>query len=301
LVRILTADAIAPNQNSTLTMNFRISIDRRPPEVDPALSGTVVEIPQQLKEMYPLTGIWDPSNLEDPGEVFELAESIRAGEENVLLILRNLILWFEENMVYSYNNTVPQTVWETYTGLSGDCDDQANLFVLFCRIYGIPAYTAIGPIYMHGQVTSDSDHNLHFHTRDVGWHGWAMVYVPSRGGGGAWMPVDLTYFQGGAPRDGHIVSTDWTQHIRGAAFYWKDTAVFIEYINYDHIAEYARMRDAIIGSDCQWVECHAMSPVAGPAYAGLAPQLLQLTLIASAAILATSLWLRRRRRTRLPT
>ncbi|MBC7126804.1 MAG: transglutaminase family protein [Candidatus Methanosuratincola petrocarbonis] len=300
LVRILTADAIAPNQNSTLTMNFRISIDRRPPEVDPALSGTVVEIPQQLKEMYPLTGIWDPSNLEDPGEVFELAESIRAGEENVLLILRNLILWFEENMVYSYNNTVPQTVWETYTGLSGDCDDQANLFVLFCRIYGIPAYTAIGPIYMHGQVTSDSDHNLHFHTRDVGWHGWAMVYVPSRGGGGAWMPVDLTYFQGGAPRDGHIVSTDWTQHIRGAAFYWKDTAVFIEYINYDHIAEYARMRDAIIGSDCQWVECHAMSPVAGPAYAGLAPQLLQLTLIASAAILATSLWLRRRRRTRLP-
>ncbi|MEN3061056.1 MAG: hypothetical protein ABC550_04925, partial [Candidatus Methanosuratincola petrocarbonis] len=42
LVRILTADAIAPNQNSTLTMNFRISIDRRPPEVDPALSGTVV-------------------------------------------------------------------------------------------------------------------------------------------------------------------------------------------------------------------------------------------------------------------
>ncbi|MDH7555716.1 MAG: transglutaminase-like domain-containing protein [Candidatus Methanosuratincola sp.] len=297
LVRILAAGAIAPMQNATLKIRFRITMDRSQPEVDPALSGTVAEIPQQLKEMYQLTGIWDPSGLEDPGEVFSLAESIRGGEENVLLILRNLILWFEENMVYSYNNTTPQTVWETYKTLSGDCDDQANLFVMFCRIYGIPAYTAIGPIYMPGQVNSDSDHNLHFHTKDVGWHGWAMVYVPNRGGGGAWVPVDLTYFQGGVHKGGHIVSTDWTQHIRGAALYWKDTAVFIEYINFDHISEYARMRDAIIGSDCMWVESHEMSPIGGPGYAESAPLIFMLALIASAAALASSIWLRRRRRT----
>lgn len=298
LVRILGAGAIAPMQNATVTVRFKIAIDRSPPEVDPAMYGTIADIPQQLKEMYPLTGIWDPSGLEDPAEVFGLAESIRAGEDDVLLVLRNLILWFEEHMVYSYNNTTPQTVWETYAGLSGDCDDQANLFVLFCRIYGIPAYTAIGPIFMPGQVRSDSDHNLHFQTANVGWHGWAMVYVPTRGGGGVWMPVDLTYFEGGIPRDGHIVSTDWRQHIRGAALYWKDTAVFIEYVNYDHISEYERMRDSIINSDCLWIETHEMYPAGGIAY--LQPPFMPLLLVAaaSAAVLAYSLWLRRGRRGR---
>ncbi|RWX73897.1 MAG: hypothetical protein Metus_0676 [Candidatus Methanosuratincola subterraneus] len=296
VIKIIAADPILPNRNATVVMRFRINIDRSPPEVDPALSGTLAEIPPQLKAMYPLTGIWDPSGLEDPDEVFGLAESIRAGEDNVLLILRNLMIWFEENMVYSYNNTTPQTVWKTYKGLSGDCDDQANLFVLFCRIYGIPAYTAIGPIYMPGEERSDSDHNLHFHTKDVGWHGWAMVYVPSRVGDGNWVPVDLTYFQGGVQRGGHIVSADWRQHILGAALYWRDTAVFIEYKNYDHISEYARMRDAIISSDCLWVESHQMSPVVGPAYAEFLSPPILVALVASAALLAFSAWILWRRR-----
>ncbi len=296
LVKILAADPIAPNENSTVTMGFRITLERSPPDVDPALSGTIDEVPQQLKVMHPLTGIWDPSGWGNPDEVFAIAESIRAGEDNVLLILRNLILWFEENMVYSYNNTAPQTVWETYKTLAGDCDDQANLFVMFCRIYGIPAYTSIGPIYMPGQEAYDSDHNLHFHTKDVGWHGWAMVYVPNRGGGGTWMPVDLTYFKGGISREGRILSTDWRQHIQGAALYWKNAVVFIEYKNYDHISEYSRMREAIIGSDCEWVEYHAMSLASGSDSLGFIPLLALVALIASASTIASTLLLRKRLR-----
>ncbi|MBC7120160.1 MAG: transglutaminase family protein [Candidatus Methanosuratus sp.] len=300
LIRITGEGAIEPYQNATVTINFRITIDRSTPEIDPERAGEIFDIPRELRDEYPLAGIWDLSSLEDPDELFEVAESIRAGEENVLLILQRLIVWFEENMVYSYNNTTPQTVWETYSRLSGDCDDQANLFVMFCRIYGIPAYTAIGPIYIPGQVQSSSDQNLQFHTANTGWHGWAMVYVPSLGGGGAWLPVDLTYFGGDYLSNGHIMSESWERHITGAAFYRNDAAVLIEYINHDHISEYSQMRDAIIGSDCLWVECHAMSPVAGPIGAPDAYAMLVIMLTIAAAV-ALSIWAVQRRRKKHPS
>lgn len=258
-IRILDGDEIGANQSATVSLSFRIEIERPAVSLDVAEAGNLSDIPDDLRREYPLTGIWNLSSLNDPEEVLSLASSIRGDEDNALLVIRRLLLWFEDNMAYSANNTSPQTVWETYSRRSGDCDDQSNLFVLFCRIYGIPAYTAIGPIYTPGAVQDESDQNMVFHTENTGWHGWAMVYIPLRGGGGEWVPVDLTYFQGGYFDKGHIRSASWEQHILGAAVCWKDTALFTEYINFDHITEYARMREAIVGSDCLWVESHRMA------------------------------------------
>lgn len=294
-IRINASYDLAPMQRETVELLFKIKIERAAPALSAEQVGSVSQVPGELRDAYPLTGIWDLSGLEDPGELIELADSIRGGEENALLIIKNLLEWFETNMVYASNNTSPQTVWETYSYRRGDCDDQSNLFVLFCRIYGIPAYTAIGPIFIPGQVQDEVDQNLRFKTENVGWHGWAVVYLPFREGGGAWIPVDLTYFRGAYAQDGHIRSQDYLQHITGAALYYKDTAVFIEYVNFDHVSEYERMRAILVGSDCVWSEYHGMYPEESqPSYARLCIYIAVVSLAVASAIFIAHYGFRRR-------
>jgi hypothetical protein len=82
----------------------------------------------------------------------------------------------------------------------GDCDDQAILLVSFCRIVGIPAYLQIGCIYMPSQDNTDHpslawNGTIKATEVHVGWHSWAMIYVPPWG----WLPVDLTYSSKNSP------------------------------------------------------------------------------------------------------
>ncbi|MDI9643992.1 MAG: transglutaminase-like domain-containing protein [Candidatus Verstraetearchaeota archaeon] len=300
LVTINSSGGLAPMQEATVELLFAIEIERDAPEINVDNIGRISDIPTELKEAYPLTGIWDLSKLGDPEALIQVADSIRGEEENVILIIKHLLEWFEANMVYASNNTSPQTVWETFIQRRGDCDDQSNLFVLFCRLYGIPAYAAIGPIYLPGQVEDEADQNMRFKTENVGWHGWAMVYLPLRGGGGTWIPVDLTYFRGAYAEGGHIKSKDYLQHITGAALYYRDTVVFIEYINYDHISEYASIRDVLVSSDCVWIEFHQMLPISQPSLFSSALYLaLAIVAVASILLIAHSI-LRRRNRGGLP-
>jgi hypothetical protein len=97
---------------------------------------------------------------------------------------------------YIINNTtycnfeVPQYPSATLENHLGDCDDQSILLITICRSLGIPAYLQVG-IYINPNIDDmDSSWEGHLATEadGVGWHGWAMIYIPPWG----WTPVDLT-------------------------------------------------------------------------------------------------------------
>jgi hypothetical protein len=88
------------------------------------------------------------------------------------------------------NFEVPQYPSATLENHLGDCDDQSILLITICRSLGIPAYLQVG-IYINPNIDDkDSSWEGHLATEadGVGWHGWAMIYIPPWG----WTPVDLT-------------------------------------------------------------------------------------------------------------
>jgi transglutaminase-like putative cysteine protease len=133
-------------------------------------------------------GSWQTSN----AALRQLALNLTGNETRVLSIVENFIGWMVNHVVYPKTlHDVPYYPSETYSKLEGDCDDQAILLVTLCRIVGIPAYLQVGCIYLLKPLEEDSywDNRVTFVQKHIGWHGWAVVYVPPWG----WLPVDLTY------------------------------------------------------------------------------------------------------------
>jgi hypothetical protein len=66
------------------------------------------------------------------------------------------------------------------------------LLITLCRIVGIPAYLQVGCIYLPNKPLEEDTYwedRVTFVQKYIGWHGWAIVYIPPWG----WLPVDLTY------------------------------------------------------------------------------------------------------------
>jgi len=186
----LPKSTILYGENLTIQIFYRIVLKPRSlPEISISHSGTLDEIPEELKKRYCQdAGPWQVKR----SEIRELALEIAGSEKNVLLLIKNFILWIKQNINYQTCD-LPRYPAETLSERAGDCDDQANLFIALCRVAGIPAYLQIGCIYLperDSRVTYWDGHLTVRLTR-IGWHGWAMVYVPSWG----WLPVDLTYAQ----------------------------------------------------------------------------------------------------------
>jgi hypothetical protein len=103
-----------------------------------------------------------------------------------------MLAWFRDNTTYC-NYEVPIYPTKTLEDGLGDCDDQSILFISMCRSLGIPAYLQVG-ILIHNRI-GDSKTSWDGHLTNiqdgVGWHGWAMIYIPPWG----WVPVDLTLTQ----------------------------------------------------------------------------------------------------------
>jgi hypothetical protein len=141
-----------------------------------------------LKEIFcKAEGSW----LVDDAMLRSLANDIWLMEgktENILSIVTGLADWIGVN-IFLGSHEVPYYANETYTKEEGDCDDQAILLITLCRILGIPAYLQIGCINQPG-VNEGSFYNGHFTSslRNIGYHGWAMVYIPPWG----WLPFDMT-------------------------------------------------------------------------------------------------------------
>jgi transglutaminase-like putative cysteine protease len=259
MIKILTDEPLEPRKNATLELSFRIYL--RNATYDLSDIGNISEIPHDMVSPYPLTGIWNLSKMANPSEVVATATSIKGDEENALQVVLRMLRWFEDNMVYASNLTDPQDVWQIFATRSGDCDDQANLFVLFCRINSIPAYTSLGPVYLPG-VDLQTDHNLRFNLTNVAWHGWAMVFLPTNSGG-QWFPVDLTFFYGATFQSGHLRSDNIINHINGSAFAFWNAVEYASVNSTDYVRDTVSQRRNIINSDAMWIENHVMVPAEG--------------------------------------
>jgi transglutaminase-like putative cysteine protease len=254
LITILTNQTLEPHENATVELSFSLYL--RPVVIDLSGIGDISQIPSSIVEEFPLTGSYNLSQMQNASQLVATALAIKGEDQNTLNVVLNMLRWFEDNMVYASKYPYPQSVSQTFSTLSGDCDDQANLFVTFCRILGIPAYTTLGPIYLPGN-DMETDSNMVFNLTNVGWHGWAMVYLPNNSGG-EWVPVDLTFFSGAQDQDGHILSSNPLQHITSSAFASYSTVQYIDIKNADYISDSVSQRSVLISSNITWIESHDM-------------------------------------------
>ena len=222
--------SLAPGENLTYTTVYRItSTPRALPQVSVEEAGTLRDIPEGLRLNYcEEEGCW----MVNDEELRELAYNLSDGEENVLAILTRFALWISGNVAYK-SFDVPLYPNETYNLRLGDCDDQANLLITLCRIVGIPAYLQIGCIYYPGfQRDLAWDGHLETVSWNVGWHGWAVVYVPPWG----WLPVDLTYST-------FKVSGDPLDAIRTSAIAGVQTILYVNITETDYSASTRALKE----------------------------------------------------------
>ncbi|MCS7097894.1 MAG: transglutaminase-like domain-containing protein [Candidatus Methanomethyliaceae archaeon] len=256
-IKILTDLPLKKGEFITVSMIFTIQMKGR--NFDFSNIGKISEIPREISERYPLIGAWEIEESKRE-EIINLLNSIVGDEDNALLIILKILKWFEDNMKYSFGLFAPQDLWYTYSTRSGDCDDLANLFVLFCRCLHIPAYTVIGAIYMPGVSSSEQYENMIFNLNNVAWHGWAMVYLPTRYGE-CWYPVDLTFFRGAYFEDLHIKSLNPIDHIIYSGFAIYPTFEYLSIKTQNYIVEASNVREIIKNSNISWIEYHHMKPL----------------------------------------
>ncbi len=179
-----------PRRNISYSVTYRVVTKPRALDhINGSASKSLNEIPVSLKEKYlAAEGPWLVNDI----ELQNLAYNIAGDESNVLTIIKNFVSWINKNIDYPPQmHEVPQYPNETITKHEGDCDDQAILLVTLCRIIGIPAFIQIGAIYIPSRLENISywKKQVTAVQKRIGWHGWAMVYIPPWG----WLPVDLTY------------------------------------------------------------------------------------------------------------
>ena len=182
---------LAPGDNITDYVTYYIrSKLRYIPNLSDKQSGTIGEIPVELQERFcGDQGFW---MIDDP-QIQDVAHGVVGSETKVLVIVEKLVAWMWTNIRYKSHDP-PLYPNETLLYREGDCDEQAILFGTFCRILDIPAYVQHGCIYSeeyHQEGTSANGH-ITYVSNQIGWHGWAIVYIPPWG----WLPVDLTYVMG---------------------------------------------------------------------------------------------------------
>ena len=225
---------LASNQQLKIEIKIYLTIsEREKPKLNVNWSGTLKDIPETIKDKYcKMDGPWIKSQ-----NASIIAKSLAENESNVLKIVFKFIQWIENNIKIP-NGTQPKLPTypdETIKIKVGDCDDQANLLVAMCRSIGIPAYTQLSFLYMKGEKYEEVLFNGHFKytSKNVGGHGWAMIFIPPWG----WIPVDMTYFRGAKLKDGRIVSSNFMDHITGAAIYLFTTMITENIVHEDYIKE----------------------------------------------------------------
>ena len=176
------------------------------PLIDPALSGEINDIPERLVETYTS----ETETFRRNEEIDALALDIAAGNTDVLEVVVDILSWVVSRVEYR-NFEVPLYSDETLEDLQGDCDDQAILMISMLRSLGIPAFLQIGVVFSESisSETASWEGHLTFVQEGVGWHGWAMVYVPPWG----WLPVDLTLTNAREPIDMILDAPEYSSNI----------------------------------------------------------------------------------------
>jgi transglutaminase-like putative cysteine protease len=181
--------SLQPGENVSDYVVYHVrSKPRSTPNLDAARSGTLTEIPADLQEKYCSgRGFW----MTNDAQIRTRAFSIAGSETRVLEIVAKLVSWIWNNIDYkSHDPTLYPN--ETLSLREGDCDEQSILLGTFCRILAIPSYLQVGCVFIPGDSSSSDSGQVHYEEKQIGWHGWAIVYIPPWG----WLPVDLTYVMG---------------------------------------------------------------------------------------------------------
>jgi len=227
-----------PRQNISYTVTYHIiSKPRTLGNITETASKSLSEIPASLKEKY--LGAEGPWLVNDT-ELQSLAYNITGNESNVLTMIKNFVAWIADNINYTETHEVPLYPNETLIEGKGDCDDQAILMITLSRIVGIPAFIQIGAIYKSGQPWSSTPYWGNHVTsvqKRIGWHGWAIVYIPPWG----WLPVDLTYVFGGLEGNPLNAITD-------AAVTWQGTVQYMNISQTDYVASTRETKDFLLAN-----------------------------------------------------
>jgi len=217
---------------TTLRYDIEYRIITKPrsiPDIDEQHSQKLSDIPEEMREKSRLAqGPWQVNN----PEIVDLAQKIVGNETNVLTMVKKLVKWINDNIRYS-SRDIPRYPNETLRERFGDCDDQANLLITFLRIYGVPAHLQVGCIYLPAKKVNETSWDGHLKTvsSGIGWHGWAMVYIPPWG----WLPVDLTYAPG--------IPSDPLNAIKKSALTLQETVSYMNITETDYIASTASLRN----------------------------------------------------------
>jgi transglutaminase-like putative cysteine protease len=176
------------------------------PQIDSAQSGEISDIPDKLVEIYTM----ETETFRRNEEIENLALELAAGKTDVLEVVTEILGWVTSRVDYR-NFEVPLYSDETLEDLQGDCDDQAILMISMLRSLGIPAFLQIGVVFSDSisSETSSWEGHLTFLQEGIGWHGWAMVYVPPWG----WIPVDLTLTNARDPIDMILDAPEYSSNI----------------------------------------------------------------------------------------
>jgi len=242
---ILPASKISAGENLTYHIVYKIILKPRLlPSISENQSGRLDDIDEELKKQYcRANGPWQV----ELDELQTLAFKIAGNETNVLSLLKKFILWIKRNIKYKTYD-LPRYPIETVIAKAGDCDDQANLLIVFCRIIGIPAYLQAGCIYLPQQNSERTYWDGHWILKltRIGWHGWAVVYIPPWG----WLPVDLTYAPG--------ILSDPINAIRRAAIIITPTFQYVNITETDYIVSSQKYREFLVSNGFKIYEHDAM-------------------------------------------
>ncbi len=178
---------IPPGEDVSFSLHYRIeSSQQEKPQFSFSTAKGYEAIPQSIIDQYTASTETFPM---DDETIQETAFRAAGDEETVLGAVSNLLDYVTKNTTYC-NFETPRYPLQTLDENLGDCDDQSILLISMCRSLGIPAYLKVGVII--NPAIQDSGTSWEGHLMNeadgLGWHGWAMVYIPPWG----WVPVDLT-------------------------------------------------------------------------------------------------------------
>ena len=223
-----------PNSRLFFSITYNIeSIDKPKPKIEPKVAGSLKDIPFELvKEFCVETKTF---NIKDES-ILALSLRLTKNETTVLGVVIQLLDWIIHNISYRAFE-VPLYPNETLLGREGDCDDQAILFVTMCRAVGIPAMLQTGCLFNDDIEKGMSSWSGHLNTkqRGIGWHGWALVYIPPWG----WLPIDMTL----------ITSKEAISRITDAPEYSKCIITSLNVSRLDYIGEIYTYRERLTSSE----------------------------------------------------
>jgi len=164
---------VQDSETVTITITYEITSKTYEwDELSSSNSGTIAQIPQNLKDKYNHDESMIRGDVDRPlinlDDVRGEAENVTAGKTTVYSKVKAIYKFIVENVVYQVGS-LPKTCRETLHGKVGDCDDMVLLFTAMCRSIGIPAFPGYGFV-----------SNQKF----VGWggHSWANVVMPDKDG-----------------------------------------------------------------------------------------------------------------------